>query len=641
MPDIPATLAWGAAGLLELHSLVPAVADARIVPAVLFPSIAFLLPAGEAVVYAAAAFAWMVLSPAGAWPSASLLAGIGGMGGAGFAAGRVARRKLAGSRSGTEMVRDAIEESRSLVLPWESSGAAADKDLPAEVERMGLLRSRGELLDGIRRILEGVLPVSGADRIVYVYAASGRGRSFRAGASAGGGADPGGGELSIPDDYVPVREAILFRRSYFSDADDAVNPEIGRGRSGEDGPVGVAAAPVNVEGNVEGAILALRFGKGTWNEPVRQALEMAAFLAAGEIAGARKRYRAHLYLARQEGFHGLIRKIAEVSEKGESGRGESLSPRRKVYQAAAEQARRHLDAARTLLVEADERGKRGRIAWQSGGRDPGEREERVSLEGTYIQWVLRQRVHRIVSGDRAASARFSVLPAAWGGSPAGSCLLVPVSDMGGFCGVLVCESGEGRSFDAQDAEAAKDILSVMRMGISHALRLENLEKEARYDGLTGLLNRKTFCAQLGNVLSRLDGRYPCAVIMLDIDHFKKVNDTYGHPAGDDVLRKVSSVVRKTVRKVDMAGRYGGEEFAIYLHGTDETHASQVAERLRLMIRKTRFVFAERELAVTVSLGIACYPAHGWTWEDLIRNADSALYASKQGGRDRTTVYIKQ
>jgi GAF domain-containing protein len=231
----------------------------------------------------------------------------------------------------------------------------------------------------------------------------------------------------------------------------------------------------------------------------------------------------------------LIRRIAELSEKGEGG-GESVSPRREVYRAVAEQARQHLDAARALLIEAEEGGKRGRIAWESGSEASGEREESVSLEGTYVEWVLRQGVHRIFSGDRTVVGRFPVLPPDWTKTPpGGGYLLVPVSDAGGFRGVLSCESGEGRSFEGQDAEAAKDILAIMRMGISHALRLENLEKEAQHDGLTGLLNRKTFCSRLENVLSRLDGRYPCAVIMLDIDHFKKVNDT--PPAGDEVLKR--------------------------------------------------------------------------------------------------------
>jgi diguanylate cyclase (GGDEF)-like protein len=91
----------------------------------------------------------------------------------------------------------------------------------------------------------------------------------------------------------------------------------------------------------------------------------------------------------------------------------------------------------------------------------------------------------------------------------------------------------------------------------------------------------------------------------------------------------------------MAGRYGGEEFAIYLHNADRSHASHVAERLRLMIRQTRFVFDGKELSVTASMGIACYPGDGRSGGDLIRLADAALYRSKQEGRDRVTVHLKQ
>ncbi|OGP76378.1 MAG: hypothetical protein A2Z40_02490 [Deltaproteobacteria bacterium RBG_19FT_COMBO_60_16] len=639
--DVPSTLAWGAAGLMELHSLYPIVAESRLVPAILFPSIAFLLPAFPAAVYAAAAFTWFLFSPEGRWPAEGFLASIGGLGGLGILAGRVIRDKFRDSGSGRDMVQEAINESRMLVFPWENPAAATERDFPEEVERLGLLRSRDDLMDGIRRILEGILPITGADRILYISPSPGQGRAFRAGASACRGGDSGGVDLAIPDDYMPVREAMLFRRTFLFEGEDFGNWAIGKESGREGRPTGVAAAPVSIEGNVEGAILALRFAEGKWSEPIGQALETAAFLAARELAWAKQRYRAHLYLARQEGFHRLIRRIAEVSERASGERGETVSPRREVYRATAEQVRQHLDIARAILIEAKKGGKRGRIAWESAGKASGDREELVSLEGTYVEWVLRQGVHRIFSGGQADGGRFPVLPASWTGPPGGGFLLVPVPDTSGFRGVLVCESGEGRNFEGQDVQAAKDILAIMRMGISHTLRLENLVKEARNDGLTGLLNRKTFCERLENVLARLDGRYPCAVIMLDLDHFKNINDTHGHPAGDEVLRKVSNVIRKTVRKVDMAGRYGGEEFAIYLHSTDQTHARQVAERLRLMIRQTWFVFNERELVVTASLGIACYPEHGKTGEELLLHADVALYSSKRDGRDRTTVYRKQ
>jgi cell division protein FtsB len=247
LPDVPAALAWGAAGILEMHVLVPAVADSRIVPAVLFPSIAFLLPGVPASVYAAAAFAWLLFSPDGRWPAPGILPSIGGMGALGLAAGRVARGKLHNTGSGKDMVQEAIDESRSLVLPWESPEAAADGDFPAEVERLGLLRSRDELMEGIQRILEGILPITGADRVLYVVSSPGQGRPFRAGASAGRGRESDGMDLAIPNDYVPVREAMLFRRAFFSEGDDAGNWAIGQGSRGEGGPTGVATAPVSIE----------------------------------------------------------------------------------------------------------------------------------------------------------------------------------------------------------------------------------------------------------------------------------------------------------------------------------------------------------------------------------------------------------
>jgi len=184
----------------------------------------------------------------------------------------------------------------------------------------------------------------------------------------------------------------------------------------------------------------------------------------------------------------------------------------------------------------------------------------------------------------------------------------------------------------------RDVLTIMRMGISHALQIETLEERATSDGLTGLLNQRTFRQRLTNVLSRLDTRYACAVIMADIDHFKRVNDTYGHPAGDDVLRKISKIIQKTIRKADMAGRYGGEEFVMYLHHADRDKAVQVAERLRLVIEQTRFDFGGKEVGVTASMGVACYPSDGREIRELLAHADEALYRSKQEGRNRTTLY---
>ncbi|MBI5575643.1 MAG: sensor domain-containing diguanylate cyclase [Deltaproteobacteria bacterium] len=641
LPDIPAMLAWGGAALLEAGVCFPGFSETRIAPAILFPSFACFLPSIPAAAYAALASAWLLFSPDGEWPAVVRIASIAGLGVFGTFAGRIARSKIPGSPQIGGPMDGGIREARPAEVPWEN-GKDAEGDAEFAAERVGLVRSREDLMEGVLRILEGVLPVIGAERIHFLFPSPGSGGSFRVGASAfrGGCRGAESGVVSIPGDYIPVREAMLLRRTFIAEGEEAGKWRIPR-RDGESGvPTGVAAAPVRIGEKAECAILAVRFAEGGWDGPAGQILEMAAFLAARELARARRQNRMDRYLAEQEGFHLLVRKIAEVSERREGEERESISMRKEVYKVAVEQARRHLDAGRVLFVEASADGRRGRIGWETGGL-PGAGEEWVSLDGTYAEWVLKQGVHRMFGADHGSSGRHPVLPQAWSGDQGRGYLLVPVPEPGGFRGILACEACEGRRFEGEDAEAAKDILAIMRMGISHAMRLENLEREAKIDGLTGLLNRKTFHERLVNVLSRMDGRYPCAVVMLDIDHFKRINDTYGHPAGDEVLRKVSGVIGKTVRKADMAGRYGGEEFSIYLHSIDEAHAVMFSERLRLIIRQTRFVFGGKEVFVTASMGIACHPAHGMTGEELMRQADEALYLSKQGGRDRTTVYIKR
>jgi diguanylate cyclase (GGDEF)-like protein len=219
-----------------------------------------------------------------------------------------------------------------------------------------------------------------------------------------------------------------------------------------------------------------------------------------------------------------------------------------------------------------------------------------------------------------------------------SFLLLPVAGVGGFRGAVVCCHAEEKRFHRQHAEIARDITEVMQLGLSHVGHLEELAKRASTDGLTGLANRKSFLQRLEAELARLDGRHPLAVIMMDIDHFKRINDTHGHPFGDDVLRRVASVLGKAIRRGDSVGRYGGEEFVLFLPMADPVKAMEGAERFRRMIRQTKFLHGGREVAVTASFGIACAPGHGNGPEDLLKRADEALYLSKQRGRDRVTLY---
>jgi diguanylate cyclase (GGDEF)-like protein len=645
LPDLPAAAAWGTAGLLELHALFPAVAESRIVPFVLFPALSWLLRPLPAALIAAASVPWL---SAFAAPTSELdrpLVSLSVMAALGTAAGWAARRAAGAPGSAGGGPGGWRQEGRPLVLPREApAGDPEEGGDPARSAEQLLRSHERDAEDGIRRVMEGILPTTGADRVMFVKRSDKQGRPFLARHAAHKGGGDGRGDHAIPDSFVPVREAMIFRRAFFAGGEEAAIWGLGAGENRER-PSGVAAVPVLHEGREEGALLAFRFGEGEWNEPVIPLLETGAFFVAREIAAARRRYRNDRALAVQAGFHRFVRQIAGLAEKRVADDSWSASPRRELYGATAVEVRARLRADRVLLIEAEEAKPRGRVAWEEpasavkpGASDVSVEEPWAALDGTYAGWVLERGVHRIFSGAREATARRPVLPRGW--ARPGECdfLLTPVAGQGGFRGVLVCASGPGRNYLGRDAEEAREFLTIMSMGISHAHHIETLEIRATTDGLTGLLTQKTFRARLSSVLSRLDGRRPCAVVMLDIDHFKRINDTYGHPAGDEVLRRIAGIIGKTVRKADMAGRYGGEEFVLYLDMADRERAERAAERLRLIIGKTRFVFAGREVGITASLGVACYPDDGSTGQELLGRADEALYRSKQGGRNRVSVH---
>jgi diguanylate cyclase (GGDEF)-like protein len=134
-------------------------------------------------------------------------------------------------------------------------------------------------------------------------------------------------------------------------------------------------------------------------------------------------------------------------------------------------------------------------------------------------------------------------------------------------------------------------------------------------------------------------RTDLSIIMFDIDHFKKINDTYGHQAGDFILRQISQVAKDNVRAADVVARYGGEEFVICLPETKMDKAFHSAERIREEIEKKEWIYDGKKIPVTISLGVASFRE---TPEDsvaqFIKDVDSALYQSKEGGRNRVTVY---
>ena len=168
---------------------------------------------------------------------------------------------------------------------------------------------------------------------------------------------------------------------------------------------------------------------------------------------------------------------------------------------------------------------------------------------------------------------------------------------------------------------------------------QELQRLSSTDRLTGLYNRGHWEEMLRQDYAR-HRRYDtnAALVMFDIDHFKKVNDTYGHQAGDAVIQQTADIIRKDMRDADIAGRYGGEEFVVLLPGTDSEGAVMFAERLRQSIEAHEVRYEQHSIRFTISLGVAdlSLPTSGYA--QLIERADNALYASKSAGRNRVTLY---
>ena len=204
--------------------------------------------------------------------------------------------------------------------------------------------------------------------------------------------------------------------------------------------------------------------------------------------------------------------------------------------------------------------------------------------------------------------------------------------------MTVAAREEGR-FGEEERNILRLIAEQVAIKIDLAQAHEKISRLATTDGLTGLPNHRTFQHAFGVMLHRARRRRsPVSLILCDIDFFKSINDTYGHPFGDQVLQGVARVLAEAVRKEDLAARYGGEEFAIILENSDKHGARQMADRIRADIAALSPRYGSDEVNVTISLGIAGYPVDGEDKATLIEKADQALYTAKDQGRNRTVVY---
>ncbi len=222
----------------------------------------------------------------------------------------------------------------------------------------------------------------------------------------------------------------------------------------------------------------------------------------------------------------------------------------------------------------------------------------------------------------------------------GDVLAVPLRSLGNVVGVVALyDRVDGRSFDAADEDALRTLANQASIAVDNIHLHHEAQRLSTTDALTGLWNFRYLSMSLAREIER-STRFdrPLAVLMLDLDHFKAVNDTYGHARGDTVLRELAQRVQEQIREVDTFARYGGEEFVVVLPETTVEGAAQLAERICVGVRREPFRHdGEEPLDISVSIGGAAFPIHGQTPATLMRAADQALYAAKGHGRDRWHV----
>ncbi|MCQ2579130.1 MAG: sensor domain-containing diguanylate cyclase [Treponemataceae bacterium] len=221
-------------------------------------------------------------------------------------------------------------------------------------------------------------------------------------------------------------------------------------------------------------------------------------------------------------------------------------------------------------------------------------------------------------------------------------LIVPLKVKNRLNGFLVLgeriDLGEGNVYTSYEKSQIMTIASLAAIAINNA----SLMDMATTDMMTHLKLKHYFFTVL---IDKLDHAYidkkNIAVFMLDIDHFKKFNDVYGHACGDMVLTEVASLIKDSIRSEDLAARYGGEEFVVLLPDVEQKDAFEIAERIRTSIEQKDFVFENQHMNVSISVGIAMYfGTVGMTAKKLVEQADMALYESKNTGRNKTSIYAE-
>jgi diguanylate cyclase (GGDEF)-like protein len=220
-------------------------------------------------------------------------------------------------------------------------------------------------------------------------------------------------------------------------------------------------------------------------------------------------------------------------------------------------------------------------------------------------------------------------------------LTLPLAVEGKVLGCISLDSEQPNAFDVQDLQFFSVIGYQIAATLKQFQKISSITDLAIYDKLTNVHNRRYFDEKIrAETQKSFSSHTPISLVMVDIDFFKKVNDTYGHHAGDSVLSKIASLLKSSVRKDDTVARYGGEEFVLILPGAKLEVTSIIAERIRRLVETTPFEIEGGQIHITISMGISNHPTHqAKSEEELVKMADQALYNAKKEGRNRVCIFL--
>ena len=389
-------------------------------------------------------------------------------------------------------------------------------------------------------------------------------------------------------------------------------------------------APLTVAGTVMGVLALDRIGGRTFAEEELEPTRLFANLAAIGIQNARQYEEAEAASRRLERQLALRQDLLQLSTAvlGTLGRDT-------VFQEVTTMLKDMVDydAVDIRLVDEDAREL---VSIYARGMDVEPAQAfRISLDEGVTGWVARHDQAQLVN-DMGADPRVTQVPGTAEHERQAS-LVLPLTVRGTVTGVLTIDRMKGRTFEESELEVTKLFANMAAIAIQNALAYEEVERQAISDGLTGIHNHRHFHETLEAEVSRAE-RYDetFCLFMMDLDHFKAVNDTVGHQKGDQVLCAVSDVLRSCSRESDYLARYGGEEFTMILPRTGLQEAVSLAQRVRAGV--ARIDAGHPALRVTVSIGVAAFPGSAATSDGVLAAADAALLRAKARGRDRVCLF---